>query len=123
MEKAIMKRDQAFGINGGEPSGTFKSEGTFSQAEVDFAVWIAKRQPLACEMRVISLSFLALPLLREAKRTRKIGHDADLRTILAWAENDPLYRRSLSLLTQLQIELIISIVGTAIATWDIQETN
>jgi hypothetical protein len=118
-----MKRDQAFAINGGELVGASKSEGIFSQAEVDFAVWIANRHPLAHEMCVLSLSILALPLLREAKLTRKIGHFADLRTILAAAENDPLYRRSLSLLTELQIEFIISIVGTAIATWDIQETN
>jgi hypothetical protein len=118
-----MKRDQAFVINGGEPSGAFKLEVTFSQAELEFAVWIAKRQPIAREMCILSLSILALPLLREAKQTRKIGHVADLQTILAAAENDSLYRRSLPLLTQLQIEFIISIVGTAIATWDIQETN
>jgi hypothetical protein len=118
-----MKRDQAFGIDGGGPTGVPISGENFSQSEFDFAIWIANRQPLAREMSVFVLALSALPLLREAKRTRKIGHDADLRTILAWAENDPLYRRSLSLLTQLQIELIISIVGTAIATWDIQETN
>jgi hypothetical protein len=123
IEKVIMKRDRASALNGGEPVGAFKSGGTFSQAEFDFAVWIAKRQPLAREMGVLSLSILALPLLREAKRIRKIGHGADLRTILAAAENDPLYHRALSLLTELQIEFIISIVSTAIATWNISETN
>jgi hypothetical protein len=118
-----MKTNRALGINGDELSGTFKSGGIFSQAEFDFAVWIAKRQPLAREMCMLSLSILALPLLREAKQSRKIGHGADLRTILTEAANDPLYRRSLPLLTQRQIEFIISIVGTAIATWEIQETN
>jgi hypothetical protein len=118
-----MRHDQAFGINGGRPAEVFISGGAFSQAEFEFAVWIANRQPLACEMCVFSLSIQALPLLREAKRTRKIGHGADLQTILAMAENDSVYRRSFLLLTELQIEFVISIVGTALATWDMQETN
>jgi hypothetical protein len=118
-----MKRDQACGINGGGPAEVFKLGDGFSQAEFDFAVGLAQRQPLAREMCVLSLSLRALPLLREAKRTRKFGHGADLQTILTWAESDPLYRRSLSQLTELQVEFIISIIGTAIATWDTREQN
>jgi hypothetical protein len=118
-----MKRDQAFGIDGGGPAGVSISGGSFSQSEFDFAVWIANRQPLAREMSVFVLTIRALPMLREAKRMRKIGHAADLQTILKWVENDPRYCRSLSQITELQAEFIITIVSTALAFWDIQEQN
>jgi hypothetical protein len=118
-----MKRDQAFGIDGGGPAGVSISGGSFSQSEFDFAVWIANRQPLAREMSVFVLAIRAMPMLREAKRTRKIGRAADLLTIIKWVENDQRYRRSLSNVTELQVDFIFSIVGTAIAFWDIQEQN
>jgi hypothetical protein len=118
-----MKRDQAFGIDGGAPAGVSISGGRISQSEFDFAVWIANRQPLAREMSVFVLAISALPMLREAKRTRKIGRAADFLTIIKWVENDQLYHRSLSHVTELQAEFIIAIVSTAIAFWDIQEQN
>jgi hypothetical protein len=114
---------ESIGIGGGGVEDVTWAIGRFSEAELDFALNIARLHPRADDMHVINLSIYSLPLILEAKRRSRLGQQFDLQSIVTWADYDRGCARLFKRLTELELGFVFSIVDSIIDAWKNSQLN